>query len=204
MRVLLGRRPKPLCGAYLAGAAAAAIAFSASPAMAGCNSGNAANTALLSDGACEANACGHDATAVGRESQATGAGAVAVGALAYAHGANDVSIGLDTGANGTMDGAASVGAYANWNASGLYSTAIGAGDDQDNSGASSTGDYSIAIGGSNGASYHGAEATNTAGIAIGLTSVSSGPGAVSLGGFSQATTSDATAVGYQATASGSY
>src|SRR5688572_23691410 len=89
----------------LGGCAVAVTLLGASPAFAGCNSGNVANTLLLSDPACQATATGADSTAVGAGATAAGSGASAYGRSATA------------GAGGSNDGDTAVG---------FFSTATGA------------------------------------------------------------------------------
>ena len=63
-------------------------------ALAGCNSGNVANTDLLSSANCEASASGSQATAVGSGASATGSRSTAFGNVAFANGASDTAIGV--------------------------------------------------------------------------------------------------------------
>ena len=72
--------------ALLAGCAfaAAALALSSAPVMAGCNSGDTGNTSLLTSANCQATAGGAGAIAVGRFANAPGFVAVAVGDYASA------------------------------------------------------------------------------------------------------------------------
>src|SRR5690348_5954707 len=70
----------------LLASAAFAFAASVSPAIAGCNSGNVANSALLTNSACEGAASGTSSTAVGSVSQATGSNSTALGNRADAGG----------------------------------------------------------------------------------------------------------------------
>jgi hypothetical protein len=69
--------------AHLAGCAILALGLGGGTATAGCNSGNVANTSLLSDAACQAAAPGANALAVG-----PGANASGVSATALAHRLN--------------------------------------------------------------------------------------------------------------------
>jgi hypothetical protein len=66
--------------ALLVGCAIAGPTFSASPARAGCNSGNNANTDLLSSANCQAGATGNGSTAVGAGAFASGGNGTALGA----------------------------------------------------------------------------------------------------------------------------
>lgn len=88
-----------VCGVFYLG-------LGAGPAMAGCNSGNVANTALLSDANCQAAATGLNATAIGRNAEASGVGAIAIGgttnaaARPIASGDETTAIGADAQASG--------------------------------------------------------------------------------------------------------
>src|SRR5712691_9654225 len=73
--------------ALLTGCALLAQPLFITPAAAGCNSGNVANTNLLSDAACEAAAAGASATAVGAGSTASGSNSSAYGLSSTASGA---------------------------------------------------------------------------------------------------------------------
>jgi autotransporter adhesin len=146
-----------------------ALALSSSPAIAGCNSGDIANTLLLSSGGCRANATGEDAVAIGREADAPGGRSVALG-----FGAGDIFAGA---------GSTSIGA--NSQATGIWSTALGAGlfiiDHV--TAARAVGQYSVAIGGGDSDANPGAWAGNTFGVAIGTGSVAWGVRSTAVGSF---------------------
>jgi autotransporter adhesin len=194
---------------------ASALALSAAPAIAGCQSGNGANgtTTFLLDGAfCQGAAPGNGATGVGNGSQANGAASTAVGEFARAKGARATSVGYVSGPAGVgVDGATSIGTGSNFDGAGFYSTAIGAGGGSTST-VSSTGAYSIAIGGGDGADFtpaggdtinlNGARATGFISTAIGTASEASGGGSMALGLGSRATANDSTAFGEFSTASG--
>ena len=139
-------------------AGAVVVLSLATPAMAGCQSGSAANnnsTFLLSSANCQANGSGEYATAVGDQAQAAGFGGVATGFLAKANGPQTVAIGQQAKALGlestsvgfqaghylAVQGATSLGTSAV--GLGRYSVVIGAL-------ATAPGDYSIAIGSGDG------------------------------------------------------
>src|SRR5687767_7459765 len=67
------------------------------PAMAGCNSGDTNNGAVLSNAACQADASGGSATAVGSGARATVNNAAAFGNAAWALGVNSTAVGTDSG-----------------------------------------------------------------------------------------------------------
>src|SRR5436190_657318 len=86
--------------ALLTGCALLALPLFITPAAAGCNSGNVANTNLLSDAACEAAAAGIGATAVGPSSTASGDFSSAYGGLSTASGNSSSAYGqLSTASN---------------------------------------------------------------------------------------------------------
>jgi hypothetical protein len=89
---------------------------------AGCNSGNVANTDLLSGANCQANALGVNSLAVGNAANANGTGAVAVGNGAFANPFNgETAIGGNSLAGST--GATAVGSSAD--AQGVNTTVMG-------------------------------------------------------------------------------
>ena len=108
--------------ALFAGCALTISLLSSASAFAGCNSGNVANTVLLSAAGCQGNATGADATAVGAGANAPGSGASAFGDSASA------------GVGGSTDGDTALG----W-----FSTATGVGADS----ATAVGAFATAVGG---------------------------------------------------------
>ncbi|HEX5508325.1 MAG TPA: hypothetical protein VFX37_07455, partial [Pseudolabrys sp.] len=159
--------------ALLAGCAIAGPTLFADPAAAGCNSGNNANTDLLSSANCQAGATGNGSTAVGAGAFASGGNGTALGASAVADGLNSTSAG--TNASSLVEGATSVGAFAGLlvgsGGTGIYSTSIGAGVNPGLNPAAVTsaqafGDFSIAIGGGN-TGNAGAIANGVGSVAIG-------------------------------------
>src|SRR5207244_80028 len=111
----------------LTGCALLALPLFITPAAAGCNSGNVANTALLSSSSCEADGSGTQATAVGSGADASGSRSTALGQGAFAQGASDTAIGVGSGAAGTGGHNTSVGDSAgNLLNAGSGNTAIGA------------------------------------------------------------------------------
>jgi hypothetical protein len=122
--------------APLIGCAIAAMAFGAAPAQAGCNSGDVANTDLLSSANCQADASGANATAVGNNStagiqgtaygsgsDATGQNSTAAGVLSSATGFSASAFGITS----TASGAAAVAIGFNASATHANSAAFGAG-----------------------------------------------------------------------------
>ena len=194
---------------------AGALALSAAPAMAGCNSGNIPNTDLLSTTNCRANAGGTSATAVGFNAQATGSGSSAFGEYATAKGANATAIGRSAGPLDPVAGATYVGAYSGYAGAGPYSTAVGGGIYVDGSGSTASfaqGNFSVAIGGGNGAVFtptggppinlNGARASGFISMAFGVASQATGGGSSAFGLGSKATAADSAAYGEFSLASG--
>jgi autotransporter adhesin len=151
--------------------AAGALALSAAPVLAGCNSGDQANTLLLGSAGCRAAAAGNDAVAIGPN-------AAAVGNLAIALGRSAGDLLLDS------VGTTSIGAFSR--ATGVWSTAIGGGlflaPFNEFLSARAKGDYSIAIGGGDD-SNRGARADSLLSVAIGSGSLARGEGTTAVGGF---------------------
>jgi YadA-like protein/trimeric autotransporter adhesin len=154
-----------------------------------------------------------DDLTLGRLSQANGGGtfttgATAIGSNAFALGAGSTSVGSDSGPGVTLAGVTSIGANANFNnATGIFSTAMGAGATQA-TGPDSSGNYSIAIGGGDGVGGVGANASGAQAIAVGLSSVASGVNSVAIGSHSTASGGNSIAMsadaGFAATASGAF
>lgn len=134
-------------------------------ARAGCNSGNVANTDLLSSANCQANASG-SATAVGLGATATGTNSAAFGNGAFGQGVSSTAIGVNSGPTGAVNGSTAVGAFAGSLSSGTYSTAIGAGQGV-GSAPSATGNFSVAVGGGDGTTINGARANGNFAAAVG-------------------------------------
>src|SRR3954463_3258145 len=86
--------------ALFGGCALLAALMSSSSALAGCNSGNVADSILLTDAGCQASATATDSTAVGLGATASTIGATAIGRRASA------------GATGSVDGDTAVGYFA--------------------------------------------------------------------------------------------
>ena len=99
-------------GLAIAGAAFVGVFTSTWPAFAGCNSGNAGDTNLLTSGACQASASGSFATAAGNLAEAKGNESTALGQAAFARGFRSTAIGVGAGSSGAVDGATTLGAYA--------------------------------------------------------------------------------------------
>jgi hypothetical protein len=156
-----------------------------SDALAGCNSGNVANTDLLSSVNCEANASGTSSTAVG--------------GLAVATGNFSTAIGAESGPGAAVNGVTSVGALANFNTPGTFSTAIGAGA-TGTSATQSSGDFSVAIGGGDGVLFNGAKAIGNFSVVVGTNSTASA--AASVFGTSATANVGGTALGNGARATG--
>jgi autotransporter adhesin len=166
--------------APLIGCAIAAMAFGAAPAQAGCNSGDVANTDLLSSADCQADASGANATAVGSNSTA-GVQGTAYGAGSDATGQNSTAAGVLSSATGFSASAFGITSTASGNSSSAY-------------GASSTasGDFGAAFGSSSTASGN-----NSA--AYGTNSTASGAAAVAIGFNASATHANSAAFGAGAT-----
>jgi autotransporter adhesin len=195
----LQRRPGLLVSTA---AVVSTLALSTAGAMAGCNSGNAANTNLLSSANCQADASGPGATAVGRDAAANGASGTAIGNVALATADNSTAVGQSAFAKGklgtsigyfagfgTAPGATAVGSYAAFQGAGAYSTTLGGSNsfvDGVDTFAMAKGDYSIAIGGGDGATPFGkplvgALATNLLAVAVGTTSHAGDDFAIAIG-----------------------
>ncbi|MEA2984824.1 MAG: hypothetical protein QOD94_1078, partial [Alphaproteobacteria bacterium] len=118
---------------------AGTLAFAA-PAIAGCNSGNAEQTDLLTSARCQAHAPADGGVAVG-DGAAAGKFAVGLGSGARAVRTGQIVIGHSNVPDDGNEGAVRVGWIAGGGGTGVYSTAIGARS-------SAAGNYSTAIGGS--------------------------------------------------------
>jgi hypothetical protein len=119
------------CGLALAG-----LGLSLTAAHAGCNSGNVANTVLLTSANCQGAATGtFGSMAVGGSSVAAGSGSTAVGGAAVANGDGSISLG---NAN-TVNGPAAIGIGGSVQADGYSSISLG-------SVSIANGDYAIAMG----------------------------------------------------------
>jgi hypothetical protein len=182
----------------LAGCALAAVTLAvtaATPALAGCNSGDINNPHMLTSDSCR--------------SYAPGAGATAVGHFSSAAGDNAVALGESAGTDYTIPGAVSVGAYAGHGVAGpagWYSTAIGSGTAYSTAPFAS-GAYSIAIGGGDGdaGGGDGAVSEGSHAIAIGAATNAPGDGSIAIGWAAYGPGHYSTAVGPSAgySASGS-
>jgi autotransporter adhesin len=159
------------------------------PALAGCNSGNLANTDLLTSSKCQG---------IG-----SGVGATAVGPDAFAIGKNSTALGGGSGPASAVAGATAIGYSAGAAGAGVYSTAIGAGalPTEGFSSPQALGNYSIAIGGSDDSNNVGALANGLRSIAIGQKSHTPNDFGTALG-FNTTTGFASTAIGTDATASG--
>src|SRR5690348_2306632 len=187
--------------ALLVGCAIASPTFFADTAVAGCNSGNNANTDLLSSVNCQAGATGNGSTAVGAGAFASGEDGTALGASATADSLNSTSVG--TNASSLVEGATSVGAFAGIlvgsGGTGIYSTSIGAGVNPGLNPAAVTsaqalGDFSIAIGGGN-TGNAGAIANGVGSVAIGNQSSADGDRSTAIGFGNTVVGNDGTAIG---------
>src|SRR6266545_4241714 len=109
--------------ALLAGCAIVmAIAVAPRSAQAGCNSGDVANTDLLSSANCEAAAPGNGATAVGTGASASGQASSAYGVSSTASGLGGSAYGFDSTASGISSSAYGVSSTASGNGSSAYGT----------------------------------------------------------------------------------
>ena len=181
---------------------AAALALPVAPALAGCNSGNVANSVLLGSAGCQANASGSSATAVGAFASATGTEATAVGDGASATGEQSSAFGYSARTSGnlstavgygagfhdpdnTAPGYTALGAYAGTDhLLGRYSTTIGAGTGDADVNPRALGAYAIAIGGGDGAGgSNGARADSDQAVAIGAGAVAKGLRSLAVGAF---------------------
>ena len=142
-----------------------------------------------------------DDLTLGRISHAHGGGtfmtgATAIGSNAFALASGSTSLGSDSGPGVPLAGVTSLGANANFNdATGIFSTGIGAGSSSAN-GPNASGNYSIAIGGGDGVGGTGAVASGASGIAIGLSSVASGLSSTAIGGTGATTRPTIAAAGF--------
>lgn len=134
-------------------------ALSASPAWAGCNTGNSPNTDLLNTSDCQADASGEGALAVGSLATADGRISIAFGGFSDAVGVASISLGNLSGSDG-ISGIA-VGHRAD--ATGDYSVAIGAGEP-------------AAFGG-----FNGPKANGQMSVAIGSRAVANGRNTIVVG-----------------------
>jgi len=204
--------------AFLIGCAfltAAAVLLAEPPAaQAGCNSGNVANTALLSDVSCEAAAAGLNATAVGISSNASGdfssaygAGSTASDLHSTAYGNASKAINTDSSAYGRLSTASGTNSSAyglNSIASGGAATAVGGGGDGVTTfGARATGDFASAFGASSTASGFASTASGEASTASGNSSSVYGTSSTASGDFSSAYGNASTASGNSSSAYGS-
>ena len=142
-RILGWRRMAPLIGCAIA-----AMAFGAAPAQAGCNSGDVANTDLLSSADCQADASGANATAVGSNSTA-GVQGTAYGAGSDATGQNSTAAGVLSSATGFSASAFGITSTASGNSSSAYgasSTASGNNSAAYGTNSTASGAAAVAIG----------------------------------------------------------
>jgi trimeric autotransporter adhesin len=183
----------------------------ATPVMAGCNSGNDAHTDLLTSANCQAFASGGGATAIGAGAT-SGSVSTALGFEASARGALATAVGIGAGPGNAVEGTTNMGARSGQDGAGIYSTAIGAGN-SDVIGAitGAQGNYSIAIGGGGvvftpaigpAINLNGAHADGFISIAIGTASQATGGGSSAFGLGSTASANDGAAYGEFSTASG--
>ncbi|HET7680805.1 MAG TPA: hypothetical protein VFK79_11820 [Xanthobacteraceae bacterium] len=175
----------PHCIALLAGAIALSAATAA---MAGCQSGvvDGVYTSLLDGVECNGDAPGTAATAVGRDAKAHGFYSTAVGYNASALGHVSTVVGTSAGNGVTAIGVTAVGAFAAEQASGRYSTVLGAGNLNSGIPPAALGDYGIAIGGGDGQKpfgkpLNGARSTRFLSIALGTSSVANSDFAMAFG-----------------------
>jgi YadA-like membrane anchor domain/Head domain of trimeric autotransporter adhesin len=183
----------------------AAVLLAEPPAaQAGCNSGNVANTAFLSDAACEAAAAGINATAVGPGSTASGTNSSAYGLNSTASGTHATAVG-GSGDGITTFGARATGVFASAfgafsTASGALSTASGVSSTASGSASSAYGDGSTAS--SNFSSAYGSfsTASGISSTASGISSTASGISSSAYGSFSTASGTNSTAIGVSASA----
>jgi autotransporter adhesin len=158
---LIQRMPQSLPGPVRCALAIAVLTLATTPIMAGCNSGDVANTSLLSSADCQANASG-------------GLGAVAIGYDAFAKGNEATSVGAGSGSGIAVVGATAIGYRAV--GSEIYSTSVGWG-------AWSQSAYAIAIGGGNDIDFASARAVNDFGVAVGAGSLAVGVRSTAIGPF---------------------
>jgi trimeric autotransporter adhesin len=157
-------RPLASC-AFVIGA----LSLCAAPAIAGCNSGSAANARLLTSADCQANASGNQATAVGFD--------------AFARGAYATAVGDGAGPGVVVAGMTVVGTRAGFLGAGIYSTAVG-GSLSDTASPHAFGDHSIAIGGGDGVGGNiGARSFAAFGIAVGTGAEARGLRSTAVGAF---------------------
>jgi autotransporter adhesin len=184
------------------------LGLAATPAMAGCNSGDTGT--LLTSASCQATTNTSFDTAVGASAAARN-GSTALGLQASAKGFISTALGRQATAN--EDGAVAIGHWAGFGLGGIgqFSTAIGAGTSGLTS-ARAGGTMAIAIGGGDSSDFtptggtlmhlDGAAAPGLFGVAIGVASKASGGGSMAIGPGSKATANDSTAFGEFSEASG--
>ena len=189
--------------AILAGAFAALS--TATPGIAGCNSGNTNSTNVLSSSGCQANASGLYATAVGLNALASGHRSTALGTISVASQEHSTAVGTLSGVYPVSSGPGftAIGAFAGSHGAGSWSVAIGATSDFSFA-TEARGAGSVAIGGGSSLDFPGARAAGNAAVAVGNSSVASGEGYASAFGYnSRADVGLApTAVGTDSTAKG--
>ena len=178
--------------ALVAGAFAALSA--ATPAMAGCNSGNLPNTYLLNTSGCQANASGAGATAIGDAAVATGFSSTALGLFSRAEGRYSTAIGAGD----------RFSLLTHPHALGDYSIAIGAGSG-DFGGPHANGYRSIAVGQKSvSADFDTSVGFNTntkfASTAIGTDAQALADSSTALGRFAKASATSSLALGHGAVA----
>ena len=191
--------------ALIVGSAMLAIGLATSPATAGCNSGDTANTDLLSSANCQADASGGNAVAVGFNSTASGDSSVAIGFLSKATVSGATAVGnaaqaTDTGtaafgsaAQATAHDATAIGQSAQ--ATVQFATAVGNQSQALADSASAFGQISKASGANSTAIGTNAQATQDSATALGTSATATGVSASALGRRANATATFATAVG---------
>lgn len=164
--------------------AMAALATSALPGLAGCNSGPSAQNYLLSSVDCQAYATGQFTVAVGLWAVASAEGSTAFGHDAYTDNRFATAVGFKSGTwpKNSGIGSTAIGAHAGRSATGVWSVAIGAGVQTDHA-PHAFGAFGVAIGGGDNADRLGARASGHASVAVGHRSVAGGEGFASAFGY---------------------
>jgi trimeric autotransporter adhesin len=186
--------------AFLAGCGIFCLGLVAGPAMAGCNSGNAASTDQLSSANCQANAAGLSSIGIGNNAQSTGTASIAIGTgtsaanAARTVGASAVAVGFD--AQGSGDGSVAYGGTTR--ATGLNSVALGRNSNATANQAIGVGDGSAASGTGSVAIGQSAEAQSANGVAIGNNATAVQTGSIAIGQNAFAQSSVAVGTGAQA------
>jgi trimeric autotransporter adhesin len=178
-------------------AAIVTAGLAATPAMGGCNSGNVANTDLLSSANCQASAAGINALAVGIVAQASGVSSTAIGIAASASDVSSTAVGSSADASGARSAAYGSGSTA----SAAFASAYGDQSVASGFGSSAYGVDSLASGNFSSA-YGSSTASGVRSTASGASSLASGVNSSAYGNQSTASGDFSSAYGVLSNASG--